>query len=43
MYLKAPVTRVTGYDIIFPLKKIEMMYLPTSNKILNAIEKIMEF
>ena len=43
MYLRAPVIRVTGYDIIFPLKKMEIIYLPTSNKIHRAIEKVMAF
>lgn len=43
MYLRAPITRVTGYDTIFPLKKMELMYLPTPNKIHTAIEKVIAF
>ena len=43
LYLRAPIIRVTGYDTIFPLSKMEMMYLPTPNKITKAIEYIMSY
>src|SRR3989344_1806681 len=36
--LKAPVVRVTGYDVITPLPKIENYYFPDANKVINAIE-----
>lgn len=41
--LKAPVVRVTGYDVITPLPKIENYYFPDANKVINAIEKTMSF
>ena len=41
--LKAPVVRVTGYDVITPLPKIENYYFPDANKVINAIEQTMSF
>lgn len=41
--LKAPVTRVTGYDIPVPLPKLENYYIPNEEKIINAIESVMNF
>ncbi len=41
--LKAPVTRVTGYDIIPPLAKLEKYYIPDHHKVKMAVQKIMEF
>ena len=41
--LKAPVERVTGYDIIVPLAKLEDYYRPTINRIAKGIEKVMSF
>ena len=40
--LEAPVLRVTGFDTIFPLAKLENYYLPT-NRIKKGIEKVMNF
>ena len=40
--LEAPVFRVTGFDTVFPLAKLENYYLPT-NRIKNGIEKVMSF
>lgn len=40
--LEAPVFRVTGFDTIFPLAKLENYYLPT-NRIKKGIEKVMNF
>lgn len=39
--LKSPVARVTGYDIIPPLPKLEDYYLPSPKKLVNAIKKVM--
>ncbi len=36
--LKAPVVRVTGFDTIFPLYKLEDHYLPSIERIVAAIE-----
>ena len=41
--LKAPVKRLTGYDIIMPLPKLEDYNLPSSDKIVNGIRKVMSF
>lgn len=40
--LRAPVTRVTGYDTPFPLIQ-EPLYLPTEWKILEKVLKLMKF
>ncbi len=37
-YLKSPIQRITGYDTIIPLYQLESFYLPTVNKIVNAIK-----
>lgn len=41
--LKAPVERVTGYDTVFPLYKLEKFYMPTEERILSAVEKVLHF
>ncbi|MBS3176581.1 alpha-ketoacid dehydrogenase subunit beta [Candidatus Woesearchaeota archaeon] len=41
--LKAPVLRVTGFDTIFPLYKLENDYLPNPERIIDAIKKVMMF
>jgi pyruvate dehydrogenase E1 component beta subunit len=41
-HLLAPVKRVTGYDTIMPLYKLEMKYMPSVNRILNAVNEVME-
>ncbi len=43
LYLLAPVQRVTGYDIIPPLSKLENYNYPNSEKVVRAIHKTMEF
>jgi pyruvate dehydrogenase E1 component beta subunit len=40
--LLAPVKRVTGYDSIMPLYKMEMNYLPSVERILTAVSEVME-
>ena len=40
--LEAPVERVTGYDIIVPLRLYENYQLPTHQKIINAVERVMK-
>jgi pyruvate dehydrogenase E1 component beta subunit len=40
LYLEAPVQRVTGYDVIMPYYKLELDYLPESERIGRAIEEI---
>jgi len=41
-HLLAPVKRVTGYDSIMPLYKMEMKYLPSVKRILNAVNEVMD-
>ena len=42
-FLKAPVQRVTGFDTIFPLYQLENEYLPNGQRILKAVEEVMQF
>jgi 2-oxoisovalerate dehydrogenase E1 component beta subunit len=36
-HLAAPILRITGFDIPFPAPKLEKYYLPTPERILNAL------
>jgi pyruvate dehydrogenase E1 component beta subunit len=40
--LVTPVARVTGWDTVFPLRRAEHHYLPTSDRILAAAEHVLE-
>jgi pyruvate dehydrogenase E1 component beta subunit len=40
--LKAPVTRVTGWDTVFPLKRSEAHYLPSVDRIVSAARQTLE-
>lgn len=40
--LHAPVKRVTGYDTIMPLFKMEMKYMPSTARILDTVNKVLE-
>jgi pyruvate dehydrogenase E1 component beta subunit len=41
--LKAPVKRVTGYDTIFPLYKLENDYLPSVKRIGAALAEVLKY
>jgi len=41
--LEAPVERVAGYDTAFPLTKMENDYLPSPERIVRGIQKVMAF
>ncbi len=41
--LDAPVERITGFDTVFPLYKLEHHYLPGPDRILRGIRKVMAF
>jgi pyruvate dehydrogenase E1 component beta subunit len=43
LYLEAPIRRVAGYDVPFPLYARESAYLPDEERILHAIEETMHF
>src|SRR2546428_4789364 len=39
-FLRGPIVRVTGFDTPFPYT-LEDVYLPTSDRVLSAIDKVM--
>jgi 2-oxoisovalerate dehydrogenase E1 component beta subunit len=41
--LMAPIQRVTGYDTIMPLFRLEKQYLPDTDTIIAAVKKTLEF
>jgi pyruvate dehydrogenase E1 component beta subunit len=41
--LLAPVQRVTGYDVVVPLAKLERQFLPSVERILAAVRKALEY
>jgi pyruvate dehydrogenase E1 component beta subunit len=41
--LLAPVRRITGYDIVMPLPKLEHYYMPTEARIVAAAREAMEY
>jgi 2-oxoisovalerate dehydrogenase E1 component beta subunit len=41
--LEAPVHRVTGYDIPYPPSRLEEHYLPNADRILDAVDRVMEY
>ncbi len=43
LHLKAPILRVTSYDVVLPLPKLEDHYLPSIEKIRKAIETVMQY
>ncbi|MHA1189770.1 MAG: alpha-ketoacid dehydrogenase subunit beta [Alphaproteobacteria bacterium] len=43
MNLIAPVSRITGYDIVMPLPKLEHYYMPTEARIVAAAQKAMDY
>jgi 2-oxoisovalerate dehydrogenase E1 component len=42
-YLKAPVKRVTGFDTIVPLAKLEDEYIPNKERIVRAAEGLLRY
>lgn len=43
LYLRAPIERVTGFDVPVPLFALEDHYLPSPARILEGIEKVYHF
>ncbi len=41
--LYAPVARVAGYDTIMPLYRLENRYMPSTARVLGAIQRVMEY
>lgn len=42
-FLKAPPERVTGFDTIVPYARLEKYYLPSEQRIIEAVYRLMEF
>ena len=43
LYLRAPIERITGFDVPVPLFALEDHYSPTVARVVEGIEKVMEF
>jgi pyruvate dehydrogenase E1 component beta subunit len=43
LYLKAPIKRVTGYDAVLPLPKLEDYYMPSVERIRKGIDEVMQY
>lgn len=41
--LEAPVLRVTGYDVPYPPAKIENVYLPDADRVLEAVDRALAY
>ena len=41
--LHGPVLRVTGYDVPYPYWQIEDAYMPSVERVLDAVRKLLEF
>ena len=41
--LLAPVQRVTGYDVVVPLPRLERQYMPSVDRIMDAARKALEY
>ena len=41
-HLHGPVKRVTGYDSVMPLHRMERQYMPGVKRILDAVGEVME-
>ncbi len=41
--LEAPVLRVTGYDTPYPPSRLEHEWLPNLDRVLDAVDKILEY
>lgn len=43
LHLVAPVERVTGWDTIMPLPRLEQHYLPNAERVLAAAKRVLEY
>jgi pyruvate dehydrogenase E1 component beta subunit len=41
--LEAPVARVTGFDTVMPLPKLEKHYLPNAERVVEAVDRVLNF
>jgi pyruvate dehydrogenase E1 component beta subunit len=43
VHLEAPVQRVTGFDTVMPLPKLEKYYLPNAERVMEAVNRVVNF
>jgi pyruvate dehydrogenase E1 component beta subunit len=43
VHLEAPVLRVTGFDTVMPLPKLEKYYLPSAERVVEAVNRVVNF
>ncbi|WP_153043004.1 alpha-ketoacid dehydrogenase subunit beta [Neobacillus mesonae] len=43
LFMKSPIERVTGFDVPVPFYSLEEHYLPTPQRVIKAIEKVVHF
>jgi pyruvate dehydrogenase E1 component beta subunit len=43
LQLEAPVERVAGFDVVFPLAQNEKLYLPSRDRIIGAVQRTLSF
>ena len=43
LHLEAPVHRVAGFEVVFPMAQNEKLYLPTRDRIAKAVRKTLNF
>jgi pyruvate dehydrogenase E1 component beta subunit len=43
VHLEAPVARVTGFDTVMPLPKLEKYYLPNAERVVEAVDRVLNF
>jgi 2-oxoisovalerate dehydrogenase E1 component beta subunit len=41
--LKAPVQRVTGWDVLYPSGAVEQQYIPSVDRILLAVQRVLDY
>jgi pyruvate dehydrogenase E1 component beta subunit len=41
--LRGPVLRVTGYDVPYPYWQIEDAYMPSVERVVDAVDKLLEY
>ena len=42
-YLEAPVLRVGGFDVPYPAAKLEELYLPDADRLMEAVDRVMAY
>lgn len=43
LHLKGPIHRVSAYDVVLPLPKLENYYMPTVDRIKGAIQEVLKY